>query len=270
MNFFGQLRNGRMFAALAITLLMGMTSTALLLHADPSPGTATRDSGQPASSPAGDQPASADIVALGRRFFHDTPLEAKAYVSNRMSCNNCHFQDGTTPYASPLIGIADIFPWFSERANRKITLKERIQECFVRSENGRPLPEGGKEMAAVVAYINSLTWQGPKGQFPGRGLVKVPALKGDPKKSADIYAEKCAVCHGANGDGVGPMPPPVWGASSFNDGAGMHRVEKMAAFVVKNMPQTNPGTLTPQQAFDVSAYIHNQPRPKYNPKYDKY
>jgi thiosulfate dehydrogenase len=270
MKAFGQLRNWRMFAALAITLPMGVASAVLLLHADSAARTATRATGQPATSLADDQPPPADLVALGKRIFHDTPREAKPYVGNRLSCNDCHFQDGTKPYSSPLIGVADIFPWFSERANRKITLKERIQECFVRSENGHPLPEEGKEMSAMVAYINSLTWNGTKGQFPGRGLVKVPALKGDLKKGADIYVEKCAVCHGPNGDGVDPMLPPVWGAGSFNDGAGMHRVEKMAAFVVKNMPQTNPGTLTPQQAFDVSAYIHSQPRPKYNRKYDKY
>jgi thiosulfate dehydrogenase len=36
------------------------------------------------------------------------------------------------------------------------------------------------------------------------------------------------------------------------------------------MPQTNPGSLTPQEAFDVSAYIHSKPRPKFNPQYAKY
>jgi len=28
--------------------------------------------------------------------------------------------------------------------------------------------------------------------------------------------------------------------------------------------------LTPQEAFDVSAYIHSKPRPKFNPQYAKY
>jgi len=129
---------------------MGVASAVLLLHADSAARTAPRATGQPATSPAEDQPAPADLVALGKRIFHDTPREAKPYVGNRLSCNDCHFQDGTKPYSSPLIGVADIFPWFSERANRKITLKERIQECFVRSENGHPLPEEGKEMSAMV------------------------------------------------------------------------------------------------------------------------
>jgi len=33
------------------------------------------------------------------------------------------------------------------------------------------------------------------------------------------------------------------------------RDRKHGAFVVRNMPPTNPGSLTPQQAFDVSSYI---------------
>ena len=69
---------------------------------------------------------------------------------------------------------------------------------------------------------------------------------------------------------MGSTFPPLWGPESFNDGAGMFGTENMAAFVVRNMPPARPGALTPQQAFDVSSYIHSQPRPKYNPSFDKY
>jgi thiosulfate dehydrogenase len=213
----------------------------------------------------------ADRIALGKKIFHSTPEEAKAYVGNRLSCNSCHFRDGTAPHASPMIDVAETFPQFSERAKRTITLKDRIQECFVRSENGHPLPENGKEMMALAAYIDSLSAKSPEGkEYSGRGLVKVPDLKGNPQRGEKIYVSQCAVCHGFAGEGVGPMLPPVWGDGSFNDGAGMHKVEKMAAFVVKNMPQTKPGSLTAQEAFDVSAFIHSKPRPKFNPQYAKY
>jgi thiosulfate dehydrogenase len=223
------------------------------------------------SSNAAADDTNADRIALGKKIFHSTPDEAKPYVGNLLSCNSCHFRDGTVAHASPMIDVAKTFPQFSERAKRTITLKDRIQECFVRSENGHPLPENGREMMALVAYINSLSAksQGEK-EYTGRGLVKVPDLKGNPQRGEKIYLSQCAVCHGFAGEGVGPMLPPVWGDGSFNDGAGMNKVEKMAAFVVKNMPQTKPGSLTPQEAFDVSAYIHSKPRPKFNPQYAKY
>jgi thiosulfate dehydrogenase len=44
----------------------------------------------------------------------------------------------------------------------------------------------------------------------------------------------------------------------------MNRVHTMAAFVQHNMPQNRMGILSPQDAFDVSAYIHAQPRPAFN------
>jgi thiosulfate dehydrogenase len=215
--------------------------------------------------------AAEDRAALGERIFHYTPDEAKPYVGNRLSCNSCHFQDGKAAHAAPMIDVALTFPQFSERAKRTITLKDRIQECFVRSENGHPLPENGREMTALVAYIDSLSAKPPRAEkYSGRGLVKVPNLKGNPVRGESIYVGRCAVCHGFAGEGVGPMLPPVWGNDSFNDGAGMNKVEKMAAFVLKNMPQTNPGSLTPQEAFDVSAFIQSKPHPKLNPQYAKF
>jgi thiosulfate dehydrogenase len=230
-----------------------------------------------ASSPAsGTQSASGtqfteEWAALGKRIFHDTPNEATPYVGARLACASCHLNDGTTPYAAPMTGIAPLFPEFSQRAKRKISLQERIDECFIRSENGRPLPEGGKEMAAMVAYIESLSGPNNGGAEPsGRGLVNLPALSGNPQRGEAIYAAQCAACHGSEGNGIGSTFPPIWGPESFNDGAGMYGLVNMAAFVIKNMPPASPGSLTPQQAFDISAYVHSKPRPKYDHAFDKY
>ncbi len=212
-----------------------------------------------------------ELAALGKRIFHDTPNEATPYVGARLACASCHLKDGTTPYAAPMIGIAPLFPEFSQRAKRMISLKDRIDECFIRSENGRPLPEDGKEMAAMVAYIESLSTQKEGGAEPsGRGLVNLPALSGNPQRGEAIYTAQCAACHGSEGNGIGSTFPPIWGPESFNDGAGMYGLVNMAAFVIKNMPPTSPGSLTPQQAFDLSAYIHSKPRPKYDHAFDKY
>jgi thiosulfate dehydrogenase len=41
----------------------------------------------------------------------------------------------------------------------------------------------------------------------------------------------------------------------------MSREERAASFIWHNMPQSSPGSLTPQQAFDVAAFINSHPRP---------
>jgi thiosulfate dehydrogenase len=41
----------------------------------------------------------------------------------------------------------------------------------------------------------------------------------------------------------------------------MAREERAATFIKHFMPQSNPGSLTDQQAYDVAAYVVAQPRP---------
>ena len=74
----------------------------------------------------------------------------------------------------------------------------------------------------------------------------------------------------ATGSGSPPAMPPLWGPTSFNDGAGLNRTENMAEFLFHNMPQNRPGTLTAQQSFDIATYIHTMPRPKFNEAYKGY
>lgn len=211
------------------------------------------------------------LIHQGKLIFDETPKYAKDYVGAKVACGDCHIQSGTAAYAAPMINLAGLFPMYNKRAGRVISLQNRIQECFARSENGRPLPVDSHEMQALVAYINWLSRDGEKGKpYAGRGFVKMPALTGDPVRGKAVYASQCAICHGTDGAGVSPILPPVWGPDSYNDGAGMNNPDKMAAFVMHNMPQNNPGTLTSQEAYDVSAFIHTMPRPKFNEAYKSY
>ena len=42
----------------------------------------------------------------------------------------------------------------------------------------------------------------------------------------------------------------------------MDQVPKLASFIRYNMPQNNRGSLSSQQAYDLAAYITEQPRPQ--------
>lgn len=228
-----------------------------------------RSAGQ--ASPAENRAGEMQLVQQGKKIFDETPKYAGQYVGNKLSCNDCHIQSGTAAYAAPMIDLAGLFPMYNKRAGHVISLQNRIQECFARSEAGRPPAEDSPEMQALVAYVRWLSRDQVKGRpYPGRGLVKLPPLEGDPVRGKAVYARECAGCHGSDGAGVPPVLPAVWGPDSFNDGAGMNDPNKMAAFVIHNMPQNHPGTLTPQEAYDVSAFIHTMPRPKFNPAYKNY
>jgi thiosulfate dehydrogenase len=212
-----------------------------------------------------------ESILLGMHIFQETPRYASPYVGDKVSCGNCHIQAGTVTGAIPLVGAPAWFPLYSDRAKRMISLEDRIQECVTRSENGSPLPHGGPEMRGLLSFFDWLATSQPAGQpAPVRGLASLPDLQGDPARGATVYMNQCTGCHGGDGAGVPPILPPLWGPGAYNDGAGMNQVKKMAAFVVRNMPQNKPGTLTPQEAYDVSAYVASKPHPAYNHAYDNY
>ncbi len=213
----------------------------------------------------------AKLIRRGKQIFDRTHKYASHWVGNRLACGDCHLNSGTEPYAAPMVDLAGLFPMYNKRAGRVISLEDRIQECFTRSEAGKPLPKDSPQMKALVAYIQWLSRdQVGRQPFKGRGLVKLPMLQGDPVRGKVVYADHCAVCHGTNGAGLPPILPALSGRDSYNDGAGMNDPAKMAAYVAHNMPKNHPGTLNPQQAYDVAAYIHTMPRPKFNEAYKNY
>jgi thiosulfate dehydrogenase len=205
-----------------------------------------------------------DSIRLGLHVFNDTPKNAASYVGNKMSCGHCHIESGTAAGGIPLVGVPGMFPVYRDREQEVVTFEERIEQCFQRSEHGHRVPNNNPIMVGLVAYAQWLSKDQVTGHpFPGRGLVKLPELNGDRERGSQIYDLQCALCHGADGAGKPNAIPALWGPHAYDDGAGMHDIAKMAAFVQHNMPQTDPGSLTPQQAYDVAAFVHNKPHEKF-------
>lgn len=214
-----------------------------------------------------------EAVALGHRVLTNTPVHAPQYSGNALNCTSCHLNGGRTPFAAPWVGIWGVFPEFRSRNARVNTLQERVGDCFERSLNGRRPPADSAEMIGILAYMQWISRDVPTGRnVAGRGFARLERQReADPAKGREVYAEKCAACHGAEGEGVygaagETLFPPLWGPRSFNIGAGMARLDTAAAFVKANMPLGQGGTLTDDEAFDVAAYFTRQPRPDFAAK----
>ena len=221
-----------------------------------------------ASIPSG--PLGVD-VRRGEALFNTTQATAKAYVGNGLNCASCHLNGGTVAYAAPMVGLWGVFPEYVARSARVETLADRINDCFVRSMNGRPLPVDGTEMRALLAYTAWLSTGVPTGaSVLGRGFedLAAPPRAPDAARGKRVYAQQCAACHGGDGAGLGNADgtfavPPVWGPQSFNTGAGMARVSVAAAFVHAKMPLGRGNSLTVQDAWDVAAFFTAEPRPEF-------
>jgi len=208
-----------------------------------------------------------DSIRLGLRVLNNTPKYAAPYVGNKMSCGHCHIESGTVAGGIPLVGVPGMFPVYRDREKTVITFEERIEQCFQRSEHGRRVPNDDPIMVGLVAYAQWLSKGQVTGQpFPGRGFVKLPELNGDRDRGGQIYALQCALCHGEDGAGKPNAIPAVWGPNAYDEGAGMNDIAKMAAFVQHNMPQTDPESLSAQEAYDVAAYINSKPHEPFNIK----
>jgi hypothetical protein len=77
---------------------------------------------------------------------------AKRYSGNNLTCESCHLQAGTQPYAIPLVGVWGQFPQYRGREGKVGTLEDRINGCMDRSMNGRVLPLASHEMRAYLAF----------------------------------------------------------------------------------------------------------------------
>lgn len=194
-------------------------------------------------------------------------------LSNGMNCQNCHLDAGTKIWGNNYAAVASTYPKVRARSGKMESIEKRINDCFERSLNGRALKNDSKEMKAIVDYMKFLGTNVKKDSVPqGTGIFNIPFLNraADPIKGATVYENKCASCHGVNGEGMmmtNQMEyayPPLWGPNSYNSGAGLFRMSRLAGYIKYNMP-FGATFLDPQMSdedsWDVAAYINSQPRP---------
>jgi len=204
-----------------------------------------------------------DAIMLGYNIMNDTPKYAPKYSGNKLSCRNCHFDAGRAKDGISLVGVAAAYPKYRKRTQYATDLVARTNECFERSMNGHPLPVDSHEMQALIAYMAWISKDLPMyAHIPWLGVKRLTTdYKANVTNGQTVYQASCFMCHGANGEGT-PSAPPLWGAHSFNDGAGMSHPDTMAAFVKANMPKGAP-VLTVEQAIDVAGYVKAKPRPHF-------
>ncbi len=202
-----------------------------------------------------------EAVMLGYNIINNTQEYASEYVGNDLNCTNCHFDAGRAKHTLSLVGVAAKYPKFRSRQEFSADLVTRTNGCFQRSQNGKPLPHDSKKMAAIMTYYHWISKDIPiYADIPWLGLK---LIKSDHEPRVDtgrtVFTKNCRMCHGTNGQGT-RIAPPLWGSGSYNNGAGMAEVPKLAAFTHLYMPKGNP-RLSKTEALDVAAFVNSRPRP---------
>ena len=219
-----------------------------------------------------------DLIRYGRELVTHTavylgPKSNVKPISNGMNCQNCHLEAGTKPFGNNYSAVAATYPKYRDRSGTIEPLEKRVNDCIERSLNGQRLEEASREMRAFIAYIFWVGKDVTKGVSPeGSGLVAVPFLSrpADPEKGRKVYKTHCQVCHGINGggalteNGTEWLYPPLYGDNSYNTGAGLFRLSRLAGYVKANMPfgvRYDSTVLSDEESWDVAAYINSRPRP---------
>jgi len=213
-----------------------------------------------------------DLIANTTRYFG--PDGTVKHIGNGMNCQNCHLGAGSRPWGNNYGAVASTYPKFRERSGTIENIPKRVNDCFERSLNGEAIDTAGFEMKSIIAYIQWLGKDVPKGEKPkGTGITDLDYLEraASSAKGQIVYNQNCQSCHRANGEGVkqlnevGYTYPPLWGEHSYNIGAGLFRLSRFAGYVKDNMPfglaKHNAPVLTDEEAWDVAAFVNSQPRP---------
>ena len=139
-----------------------------------------------------------NLIRYGEDLISNTayylgPKGKIAPLSNGMNCENCHRDAGTKLYGNCFSAVASFYPGFRPRSGIVETIEFRINDCMKRSLNGNPLDSNSKEMKAMVAYLQWLGKDVPKGIKPvgaNSEELPYPDRAADTLKGKEVYLNK--------------------------------------------------------------------------------
>lgn len=227
-----------------------------------------------------------DAVRYGRELMISTAYYIGPeginghFTGNKLNCTNCHQDAGTKPFSFNLVMSHLRYPQYRAREGKVLSMAERVNNCVQRPHNGKPIPYESREMIAILSYLKWISQQAMGKDISSKGDQNLdiifPSRAADPVMGKMVYINRCARCHGENGEGKMEKGfglytyPPLWGAEGYQPGSSMHRIAKMARWLKANMPQDSAKwdkpLLTDEEALDVAAFvnddrIHQRPTP---------
>lgn len=248
-------------AALVIAAACGKTDTTPATTVAAAPDTTLA---APAESLLAKEPNAASI-ARGMALLTATRDSLPSHVGNDLRCTSCHLNQGRKPFALPLVGVTNRYPAMWVRTGKEATVEERVNDCVVRSLNGKALDAKGTDMRDIVAYLTWISKDLAKGPHKGLGVDSVPLLPADTVRGKTQFALYCQRCHGANGEGgkslgVQNPGPPLWGKGSFGVASEFARQTTVASFMHHHMPFDAPGFVADSISNDIAGWLLSRPR----------
>ena len=126
-----------------------------------------------------------------------------------------------------------------------------------------PVPEGPFGLGRKPTATELTAWDidvNPEGK-------NLPPGRGTPAVGKQLYAERCAACHGQNGEGMPPVYPQLVGREpadfSFAEDFTKHHTignywpyaTTLYDYINRAMPLTAPGSLSPPEIYSLVAYL---------------
>ena len=115
-----------------------------------------------------------------------------------------HLDQGRLANSAPLWAAYVAYPAYRSKNWHVKTFADRLQGCFRYSMNGKSPPLGDKILVALESYAYFLANGAPVGAtMVGKGYPTPPkpALAMDFARGRQVFEDKCALCHGHDGQG---------------------------------------------------------------------
>ncbi len=133
--------------------------------------------------------------------------------------------------------------------------------AYIISKNN--FPAGQTELVGDLAALKSIQFEGgpspvAPGPEPDRSVLEGVYTEEQSRRGQSIYADACASCHAAALTGADVVPALV-GPEFLGKWTGATAGELFER-IRSTMPQTSPGSLSPEQYADVLAHIFNKNR----------